>query len=470
MMKKRNPTLSTVAAILIAGATALAAAEKPPNIVLILADDQGWNGLSVEMDSDVPASKSDFYETPNLARFANEGMRFSHGYASAPVCSPTRHSIQFGMSPAKTRVTHNSSKQKQFCDPELALANLIKQADPRYATAHFGKWHVSATPTACGYDLSDGNTGNKDGNPRNQRDDPKRVYEVTERAVAFMEGRVQEAEPFFLQVSHYADHLKFAASPTMREKYMALPPGKRHSDTVFAGMNEDLDAGVGAILDAIDQLQIRDNTFVFYLADNGFDESNDRLHGIARRKAWPLSYSKGFVLEGGIRVPFIVRGPGIKAGSFSEIPVVGHDLMPTFLEIIKPDFVLPDMIEGGSMFSVLRGEGEGRIVRPSDFLIFHYPTGVWPAQTALIKGDHKIVKSWAFDRVELFDLRTDLSEQNNLSKQNPELATELHQIMMTYLESVNAILPPEQELKVDRSGKLMKKTNAATASKYKQSP
>ena len=122
------------------------------------------------------------------------------------------------------------------------------------------------------------------------------------------------------------------------------------------------------------------------------------------------------------------------------------------------------------MLSVLRGEGEGRIVRPSDFLIFHYPTGVWPAQTALIKGDHKIVKSWAFDRVELFDLQTDLSEQNDLSKQNPELATELHQIMMMYLESVNAILPSEQELKVDRSGMLMKKTKAAKASKYKQSP
>ena len=130
-MNKKNLTKTAATAMLIAAATAFAGAEKPANIILILADDQGWTGLSVQMDQDIPESKSDFYQTPNLSRLASEGMRFSQGYAPAPVCSPTRHSIQFGVCPAKTRVTHNNAGRKQFCNPRLALPNLIKQADSR---------------------------------------------------------------------------------------------------------------------------------------------------------------------------------------------------------------------------------------------------------------------------------------------------------------------------------------------------
>ena len=172
--------------------SAVCSAADKPNIILILADDQGWNGLSVPMDPEVPGSKSDFYETPHLARLASEGMRFSQGYAPAPVCSPTRHSIQFGISPAKTRVTFNDYTTRQHCDPELALANLIKKADPGYATAHFGKWHVSVEPELCGYDESDGNTTNLEGSDSKNRHDPKRVYGVTKRSIAFMEKAVAE--------------------------------------------------------------------------------------------------------------------------------------------------------------------------------------------------------------------------------------------------------------------------------------
>ena len=433
-----------------------AASSTPPNIIFILADDQGWTGLSTQMDPNVPGSKSDYYQTPNLDRLAREGMRFSQGYAPAPVCSPTRHSIQFGISPAKTRVTHNNPQYKQWCEPRLALANLIKQANPRYATAHFGKWHVSATPKACGYDVSDGPTGNNDGNPGNQPDDPKRVYEVTKRSIAFMEQKVHAGQPFFLQVSHYADHLTFRSSPQMQKKYEALTPGKKHKSPVFAGMNEDLDAGVGAVLDAIDRLGIQDNTYIVYMADNGFDQNPDQLWGIAKRKAWPLSYSKGFVFEGGIRVPFIVRGPGIEAGTFSSVPVVGYDLMPTFLEIIKSDFKLPEVTEGGSILPVLKNGGNGEIVHPNDFFIFHYPMGSWPAQTSLIQGDYKIIKTWAFERIELFNLQTDISEMQDLSKSMPDRTVAMHAVMMDYLAGVDAIMPSEQELKVDRSGILMR--------------
>jgi arylsulfatase A-like enzyme len=410
------------------------------------------------MDPKVPGSKSDFYQTPNLERLAKGGMRFSQGYASAPVCSPTRHSIQFGMSPAKTRVTHNDASNKQFCDPALALPNLIKQADSRYTTAHFGKWHVSAKPEDCGYDVSDGNTGNKDGDTSKDPDDPKRVHGVTKRSVAFMENAVGEGKPFFMQVSHYADHLTFKSSPVMLKKYKTLPKGERHSDPVFAGMNEDLDAGVGALLDAVDRLDIADNTYIFYLADNGFDQSNDKLHGIAQRKAWPLSYSKGFVSEGGIRVPFIVRGPGIKAGAFSKEPVVGYDLMPTFIELIQPGFDLPKVTEGGSLLSVLQNGGIGKVERPNGFLLFHYPTGVWPSQTSMIQGDYKIVESWAYDRVELFNLQRDISETKNLSATMPEKTEQMRRAMMAYLAKVNATEPLQAKLENDRDGMLMKKS------------
>ncbi len=390
-------------------------------------------------------------------------MRFSQGYASAPVCSPTRHSIQFGIPPPKTRVTHNSPAHKQHCDPKLALPNLIKQANPAYTTAHIGKWHVSAPPEDCGYDVSDGNTGNGDGDSSKNPEDPKRVYGVTKRSVDFIKKAVAEERPFFLQASHYADHLKFKSSPAMLAKYEALPPGERHSDPVFAGMNEDLDAGVGGLLDAIDaidaidELGIADNTYVFYLADNGYDQSNDRLHGIADRKAWPLAYSKGFVAEGGIRVPFIARGPGITANTFSKTPVVGYDLMPTFLELINPEFPLPEVIEGGSLVSLLKNNGQGQVQRPNEFLVFHYPTGVWPAQTALIQGDLKIVKSWAMDRVELFDLRNDLSETSDLSASMPEKVEAMDKVLMRYLKSVDAIFPDEAELAADCVEPLMKK-------------
>jgi hypothetical protein len=285
-----------------------------------------------------------------------------------------------------------------------------------------------------------------------------------------MEKTVAAKKPFFLQVSHYANHLKFKSSPAMLRKFEGLPKGKRHKDTIFAGMNGDLDAGVGQIMEAVDTLGISDNTYIVYTADNGFDQSNDNLHGEAQRKAWPLSYSKGFVFEGGVRVPFIVRGPGIKSNTFSSVPVVGYDLMPTFLELIKPGFPVPQVTEGGSLVRVLKNGGVGRVERPKDFIVFHYPNGVWPSQTALIKDNYKIVKTWAFDRIELFDLQADMSEQKDLSKQMPEKAEELHAVMTSYLKSVDAVAPAEDELANDRTGLLMKKGGAEKKDDPKKKP
>lgn len=435
----------------------LASVERP-NVVLILADDQGWNALSAPMDPEVAGSKSDYHNTPHTDRLMGDGMRFTDGYAPAPVCSPTRHSIQFGISPAKTRVTHNSPKYIQRCDPQLALASLVKKADGRYATAHFGKWHVSLPPNECGYDESDGSTANVEGSNSDDVDDPKRTFEVTERAVDFMERKARSDQPFFLQVSYYADHLAFKARASSIDKYKGIRKGERHNDPVFAGMNEELDTGVGMLLETIKELGLDHTTYVIYTADNGFDESLRQLHGDGKRKAWPLSFSKGFVREGGIRVPFIVRGPGIKAGSISRTPVIGYDLLPTILDWIEPGIEMPDVVEGGSLRALLENEGKGNVERSNDFLVFHYPTGVWPAMSALRQGDIKIVKTWAYNRVQTYDLSADLSETRSRSKGMPEKTEQLHQLLMDYLKRVDAIEPPETELAIDRTGILMKKS------------
>ena len=317
----------------------------------------------------------------------------------------------------------------------------------------------------CGYDESDGNTDNREGSNSKSKADPKRTAEVTDCSVAFMKKQVGVKKPFFMQVSYYADHLAFKSSPEMLAKYKALPPGKRHTDPVFAGMNEDLDRGVGRLLEAIDQLGIAENTYVVYMADNGFDESNSKLHGIAERKAWPLSYSKGFVREGGIRVPFIVRGPDVQAGTFCEVQVVGYDLMPTFLELINPQFKLPELAEGGSLVNVLQHGGQGAVKRENDFMVFHYPKGHWPAMTSLIQGECKLIKIWSLDRVELFNLRDDLSEARDLSASMPEKAESMHRTMMAYLNGVDATRPTQKDLEDDRRGELMKKPKPAKAKK-----
>lgn len=427
-----------------------------PNIVFILSDDQGWTGLSEKMDPDVEGSCSDYYQTPSLARLVKEGMRFSRGYAPAPVCSPTRHSIQFGKNPANLGITHNNYKYRQHCDQKFALGNLIKAANSEYTTAHLGKWHMSFGPDECGYDINDGSTTNAEGNSSENPQDPKRISDLTKRAIAFMEAQSKSRKPFFIQISHYADHLKFKARPESIAKYKGLPAGEKHQNPVFAGMNEDLDTGIGMVLDSLDELGITENTYVFYMADNGFEEMWQPAPVKPRLKAWPLSYSKGYVWEGGIRVPFIIRGPGIKAGTVCKTSVIGFDLLPTFLDIINPNFSLPADIEGGSLLPLCRNEGLGKVNRPYDFLVFHYPMGAWPSQSAIIKGDYKLIKTWAFDRVELFNLHEDISETKDLSETLPVKTEELHQDMMDYLKSVDAIFPPEEELEIDRQGPLMK--------------
>jgi arylsulfatase A len=302
-----------------------------PNIILILTDDQGWNNTEVPMIRSRADTRSDYYLTPNFKRLANAGMTFSQAYAPHPVCSPSRHAIQFGMTPAKLKKTSNRAVNYPESFPTRAIPQVLKSIDSAYRAAHFGKWHMHRHPAELGYDASDGRTGNHtarqlttDQTKHFPHDDPKRSVSLTDNAVQFIRHQAHTGAPFYLQVSHYAIHLSAEARSTTLARHKARKPGKVHTAYWSAAMIDDLDHAVGRILDVLDELQLTEYTYVFLTSDNG---------GTARQYPHfnkPLRAGKGSYYEGGLCVPFFAAGPGIKPGSYSSVRVVGYDLLSTF--------------------------------------------------------------------------------------------------------------------------------------------
>ena len=431
-----------------------AATKKKPNVILILTDDQGWTDTSVPMMRSRRDSRSDFYQTPALERMAREGMVFSNAYAPAPTCTPSRASIQFGKTPARLRqtVVHDVLAQSRGidCHDEVSIARMVKSADARYRTAHFGKWGFPPrTPQHAGYDVTDGHTNNADGDWASKKDgrplppdDPKRIFSLTKRAAAFMARCVAARRPFFMQVSHYALHVQHYALAETVAKYRALPRGgkctaKDYADPpparnawtlLYAAMIEDLDRSVGMLLDKIDELGIAGDTYVFFTADNG---------GGFRGNA-PLKSGKASLWEGGIRVPTFVRGPGVRPGSQCDVPVAGWDFLPTISDVIGSARPLPDGIDGGSLRGLFEKGNDGKITRPAEGLVFHFPWYGHVPMSAIRLGDFKLVKNLNTGETRLFDLAKDLGETADLSKSMPAKADELHGKLSAYLKAVGA--------------------------------
>ena len=426
-----------------------------PNIILILVDDQGWGSTSVPMRSGLKASASDFIKTPNLERLAASAVVFSNGYASHPNCSPTRLSIQTGKTPALLQMTdiiHRNSglfyEGNKLNPPqhinglpfeEITLAELIKVKRPEYSTAHFGKWHLgNGGPEKHGYDQSDGNTTNAEGDTIAD-DNPKDIYGITNRSIAWIQEQVSQNKPFFVQLSHYATHKSIEAKPATIDKIKQRNSGKRHQSITFASMAEDLDEGIGTILDEIEKLKISDNTYVIYLADNGTYPTNDlgNING-------PLHGWKASVWEGGIRVPFMIAGPGIKH-QYRTTNVVSHDIYPTICEWLNIE-ELPAGIEGGSLVSQLKSASvQSSIPRKHDFLVFHFPhyqlnKGSQPA-SAIIKGDYKLIRFYEENQYLLFNLNDDMAEMEDLKEHYPDKFNELKEDLAKYLSSINAAMP-----------------------------
>lgn len=414
-------------------------AETKPNFLFLLSDDQHWAGLSCQMHPDLPDSKSAYIETPNIARLASEGMRFSAAYSPASVCSPTRISLQTGKSPAQRHWTKAAptmtaadgfkliapSLKKGITSDEVTIAELLKTAG--YATAHYGKWHLGRDrPENHGYDESDGPTGNNDAAPFVEPN-PVDIFGMGNRAAAFMGKAKADGKPFFIQMSYHALHYPQNATKALQEKYAKIVG--RGSGA--AAISEDLDRGVGELLEKMEAMGLADNTYVIYMSDNGGNPGGQRT----------LRGGKGGVWEGGIRVPLIICGPGVAANSWCHQRVVGYDFFNTFCELGGVEEALPEEAEGGSIVHLLKG-GNEPVERPRKELVFHFPhyQGDSP-HTALLLGNYKLMRFYEDDSLHLFDLSKDLQESQNLAEQQPDLAKRMSKLMAEYLEHVGAQMP-----------------------------
>jgi arylsulfatase A-like enzyme len=434
------------AALVLGSLVQVASGQERPNIVFMLSDDQAWYGLSVQMHPEMPNSKSDFHRTPRLEELAAQGMRFSAAYSPSTVCAPTRASLQTGKSPAQNQWTKAApiltaadnprlipppDPDRNLPEEEVTIGELLQDAG--YATAHYGKWHLSGGgPGDHGYDEHDGDTSNGDAAPFNNADNPGDVVGMSNRALDFMAESRDAGKPFFVQISYYPLHYPENASPDRVAYYQNREPGRIHNNVQRAAITEDLDMGVGIVMDGLDRLGLSDNTYLIYMGDNG-------ANGPAGA---PIARGKGTVSEGGIRAPFIIRGPGIEPNSFSDVRMVGFDLFPTFAEWAGVED-LPENIEGGSIVSVLENEGVGEIDRPREQLVFHFPhyQSAGGPQTAILLGDMKLIRYYETGETRLYNLRDDIGETTDLSRELPHKTAELETRMDEHLTAIGAQLP-----------------------------
>jgi arylsulfatase A-like enzyme len=412
-----------------------------PNIIFIYADDMGWTGSSVEMIEGNPSTKSDFYQTPNLEKLAAAGMVFSQAYAPGPMCTPSRAAVLTGKTPAELHITTpgngKSTGSTKMTPPQIAsrlsteiptIGTMLKQAG--YATALLGKWHIGRNDHAGnhGFDLHDGSTENLS---KGTTEDPKEICSLTERGIDFMQQQVKAGKPFYLQLSHYAVHSPTQSKPDSMAQFESMPAGTLHKEADFAGMTWDLDASLEPIFKALKELNIEENTYVVFMSDNGAPGNRRKPNNT------PLSFGKGTLYEGGIRVPLIIAGRDVKTGYCTE-PVTGTDLLATFAAWagaeIKSD-------ESTDLTPLLTRKSFER----TNALLFHYPHyGQGPIQkpqTAVIAGSWKLLKDWETGTCQLFNLADDISEKNDLSKSNPEKVAEMMALMEQRLKETDAQLP-----------------------------
>jgi len=438
--------------------------EKSPNFIFILTDDQGWTSVSSSMDNRHAEDKSDYDETPNIDRLGDGGMRFSNGYAPAALCTPSRRSIQFGQSPVHTGNVNFQKKYNTHNDKWLTIPRMLKSINAGYATAHYGKWDLRADifPEDLGYDESDGNTGNNNGDVMTDKKtkwtqvyvnkDPKRTFTITSRAINFMQRQVQSDHPFYMQLSYYAPHVDIETTQKTYAKFINKPKGKIHDNAGWAAMLNDLDNGIGQVLDMVDKLGIEDNTYIFLMSDNGgveFLPPPSLKHKLDPPSAfdkkminYPLRGGKWVLYEGGTRVPFLVKGPGIKVHSYCHVPVVGYDIFPTISDLAGNKQALPAYLDGASISSLLHDPVNGKVTRKEDDIYFHRYEKSYE-HSSIVEGNYKLIKFWNTNREELYDLTNDIGETQNLAGELPGKLKELDGKLMIYLNKEHAeILDP----------------------------
>ncbi|VGO18972.1 sulfatase-like hydrolase/transferase [Pontiella sulfatireligans] len=450
-----------------------------PNIVLLLIDDWAWYGSSVRMDDAMSNSQMPLAHMPNLEKLAAQGMKFRNAYAGAPQCAPSRVCIQTGKTSARSGYTLVLGKNQPDSDydtrktyEKLPLipntSDISIDADAftipealkplGYVSAHLGKWHMYSDPGAEGYVVNDGDTDNVPGSTiaklkrmPEDHSDPKLMFSITEKSINFMRDQVKDGNPFYLQVSHYANHAFHECLPATREKYVNLPEvqayykkTKKTADTVnykqdpavWLGMLDDLDGRIGAVLDELKKLGIEDNTYVIVASDNGY------RHKFFPGQAQPMHGAKWWVWQGGLRIPMLVKGPDIKAGAVFDANVINYDFLPTFVDWAGGNPESLKDIDGVSLAGYLRGKKPDSAFL-NRYLYFHNPhyRSTMPS-SAIVSGSKKVMHFYERPDIPmLFDLSAEDGEVSNIAKKNPEQHKQLFNEMMRYFDQVGARMP-----------------------------
>jgi len=450
-----------------------------PNILFILIDDMGW--------TDIEPFGSSFYETPNLTQLARDGMLFTDAYAACPVCSPTRASFLTGKYPARVGVTNfiGGANEGKLLDvpylhylplTEKTVAQALKEGG--YRTYHVGKWHLGSEPYWPEHHGFDVNIGGCDwgaprtyfapyGNPRLVEGPPGEYLtdRLTEEAIQLL--RQNGDQPFFMYLAHYAVHIPIQSPPDLVKKYEAKAKARgfeqksdfevgermptvrwqnlhvrrrlRQSDPKYAAMIENLDANIGRLLDALETLGLKDNTIVIFTSDNG---------GLSTAEGsptcnYPLAEGKGWMQEGGVREPCVIRWPAvIHPGTKCEVPITTPDFYPTFLEAAGLPLMPDQHCDGVSLMPLLRGEP----ALQREAIFWHYPhysnQGGTPG-AAIRMGDYKLIELFEDEHVELYNLRDDIGESQNVAEQQPDRVTAMLQRLKSWQTAVEALIPKQ---------------------------
>ncbi|WP_176218969.1 sulfatase [Zunongwangia atlantica] len=453
-----------------------------PNIVFILVDDLGWKDLGVQ--------GSDYYLTPEIDKLAKEGVRFTNAYAANPVCSPTRASILTGMDPAhqKVNISNWIGAQKyedrsgdELMQPRIAdhlaldritMAESLKANG--YSTYFIGKWHLGETeeywPENQGFDVniagwSRGNPGSffsPYNNPRLE-DGPDGEYlpfRLEREAISLLEKHTKQSNnPFFMYFSMYNVHTPIEAPENFieifknRQEKLGLDSngvyendkGVKHrinqSDATYASMVWAMDSVVGSLMNKLEELGLDENTMVIFFSDNGGLSAPG--YGVTSNK--PLRGGKGWVYEGGIREPLIIKYPPLTdedSNRVVEYPVISHDFFPTLVDVSGVDKKPDQQFSGISLKPILSSEE-----MPDRSLYWHYPhyspQGGKPA-SVIRSGDWKLIHFYESGENELYNLNADPSESTNLASLKPELASSLEDDLMQYLKDIKAQFPKEK--------------------------
>jgi arylsulfatase A-like enzyme len=474
------------------------AEDAPPNIIVFLVDDMGWQDTSVPFwNQRTPFN--DLYQTPNMERLAREGMKFTQAYA-ASVCSPTRVSLMSGMNAARHRVTNwtlrrngsNDRPHEILAFPEwhvngLQPVDTIGQSthitplpqilkDNGYVTIHCGKAHFGAigTPGAdplnVGFDVNiaghaAGGPGSYLGGNNFSADwrSGDRVWDVpglekyhgqdifltealTREAIDAVKTARKQELPFYLYMSHYAVHTPLEVDSRFYSKYKQM--GLEEPEARYAAMVEGMDKSLGDLMKFLDEEGLTDNTIILFMSDNGGLSAVAR-GGQAHTHNKPLSSGKGSAHEGGIREPMLVKWPGVvEPGSVCNEYLIIEDFFPTILEMAEvADYQTVQPIDGLSFTPLLQGEAFSSRDRP---LFWHFPNNWGPvgpgigASSAIRLGDWKLIYYHERRNFELFNLKEDIGEQHNLADSRPDKVYELAQRLSEYLASVDAQMPTDK--------------------------